>query len=313
MSARTRSEEKLEQQREVVTGLGRHDSQRLGFVPANLRRWIRNQVDDWGRLTSRARMMPSFLIVGAQRSGTSALYEYLVRHPAIGRSTTEEVHYFTHNFDRGVAWYRGHFPTVLRQAYVRRRHGLELICGEATPYYMFHPHAPSRIAELLPTARLIVVLRNPVERAYSHFVHSRRVGVEPIESFEEALDAEPARLAGEVEKMRRDPAYRSRNHWHFSYVTRGIYIDQMEVLDSLFSAHQILVLSADQLLRQTAETHARVLRFLNQPVIALPNYHRHNASPYAPMDPGTRARLVETFAEPNRRLYDFLGVDFGWE
>jgi hypothetical protein len=256
--------------------------------------------------------MPSYLIVGAMRSGTSALYEYLVRHPAVARSTTEEVHYFTLRYDKGPAWYRGHFPSRLRREHVRRRYGLELVTGEATPYYLFHPHAPGRIASLLPDVKLIVVLRDPVDRAYSHYVHARKVGVEPLPTFEEALAAEPRRLAGEVEKMHADPGYRSRNHWHFAYVGRGIYVDQLQRLLSLFARDQILVLQAEEMLRATRDVHARVLGFLGLPVMTLGNYAQHNRSRYSPMKIETRRRLAETFEEPNRRLYDLLGVDYAW-
>jgi hypothetical protein len=257
--------------------------------------------------------MPDYLIVGSMRSGTSALYEYLVRHPHIARSTTEEVHYFTLNYHRGVDWYRGHFPTRLRQAYVRRRFGAKLVSGEATPYYMAHPHAPGRIAELLPAVKLIVVLRNPVDRAYSHYNYLRRVGVEPLTSFEEALEAEPERLAGEVDKMMADPSYKSRNHWHFSYAARGLYADQLKVLLQLFPREQILVLQAEQLLSDPSRNHAAALRHLGLGVITLPEYPRHNPMHYPAMNPDTRKRLIEQFEAPNNRLYKLLDRDFGWD
>jgi hypothetical protein len=297
----------------LVPGLGRHDSRRLGFIPSGARSFLRNQVDDWGERTSRFRVLPDYLIVGAMRSGTSALYEYLTKHPRVARSTTEEVHYFTLHYERGVDWYRGHFPTSLRNAFTRAVHGGNVLTGEATPYYMFHPHAPYRIASLLPEVKLIVVLRNPVDRAYSHYLHARRVGVEPLTSFEEALEAEPERLRGESERMAADPGYKSRNHWHFSYLRRGMYAEQIEVLFSLFDRRNVLVLQSEGLLRDPAGNHAAALRHLGLPEITLGEYPRHNASGYPPMEEQTRRRLAEHFAERNERLFRLLGRDFGWE
>jgi hypothetical protein len=298
---------------EVVPGRGRHDSQRLGFIPPRARRFLREGVDWWGESTSSLRVKPHYLIIGAMRGGSSALYEYVVRHPHVARSTAEEIHYFTLNYHRGQKWYRGHFPTRIRRAYVRRRYGAELMSGEATPYYMAHPHAPRRIAELLPEVKLIAVLRNPSDRAYSHYNYLRRVGVEPLHSFEEALEAEPERLAGEVDKMLADPTYKSRNHWHFSYVNRGLYADQLEALFKLFPRDQVLALQSEQLLADPARWHAAALRHLGLEEITLSHYPRHNAMRYPPMNAKTRRSLAARFAEPNRRLYRLLGRDFGWD
>jgi hypothetical protein len=257
--------------------------------------------------------MPDYLIVGSMRSGTSALYEYLVRHPHVARSTSEEIHYFTLNYHRGLKWYRGHFPTRFRRGYVRHRYGAQLVTGEATPYYMAHPHAPGRIAELLPEVKLIVVLRNPIDRAYSHYNYLRRVGVEPLASFEEALEAEPERLAGEVDKMLIDPSYKSRNHWHFSYITRGLYADQVESLFRLFPHGRVLVLQSEQLLSDPARSHAEALRHLGLELITLPQYPRHNAMRYPSMNLDTRRWLAARFEEPNHRLYQLLDKDLGWD
>ena len=121
------------------------------------------------RRTSRLRILPRYLIIGAQKSGTTTLYEYLNQHPAVARSFIQEVHFFDLNFARGLEWYRAHFPTYLRREYVRSRRRMELITGEASAYYLFHPLVCARVRETLPDVRLIVVLRDPVERAWAHY------------------------------------------------------------------------------------------------------------------------------------------------
>jgi len=292
----------------------RRDPRRMRMLlPLRARRAIRSGVDAFGTTTSRLRILPSYLVVGAMKGGTSALYEYLVRHPLVGRSTNEEVHYFSLNFTKGTAWYQGHFPTVARQAYVRGRYGGDLITGESTPYYMFHPHALHRIASLLPKAKLIVLLRNPVDRAYSHFNHARQMGVEPIESFEEALDAEPSRLQGEVEKMLADPAYNSAPHLNNSYLARGFYLEQLQLLYSLFDPGQILVETAEDMSADSDAVYVRVLEFLGLPVRRLSRYPRQNVRRYPPMRPETRRRLVDHFSAANDRLYAFLGRGLDWD
>jgi hypothetical protein len=301
-------------ERDETVSKFRRDPRRLRMaLPLEARHAIRRGVDAWGERTAPFRLLPSYLIVGAMKGGTSALYEYIVRHPLVGRSTNEEVHYFSLYYAKGHSWYRGHFPTVLRREYARRRYGRDLITGESTPYYMFHPHALQRIKSFLPDAKLIVVLRNPVDRAYSHFNHARQMGVESIESFEEALDAEPSRLDGEVEKMLEDPSYNSPAHWHNSYLGRGLYLEQLERLYSLFDEKQILIDTAEEMSAHPERVHVRVQEFLGLPVRRLSAYPRHNVRRYPPLPPETRKRLIEYFAEPNERLYAFLGKDFGWD
>jgi hypothetical protein len=283
------------------------------LLPLPARKAVRRGLDSFGEHTSAVRMLPDYIIIGAMKGGTSALYEYLVRHPLIARSTNEEVHYFSLNYERGPNWYRGHFPTVMRKQLVKMRCGRGLLTGESTPYYIFHPHALERIVALVPNAKLIVVLRDPVSRAYSHYNHARQMGVEDIESFEEALDAEPERLRGEVERMIADPTYNSPAHWHNSYQSRGLYVDQLQRLYSLVPEQQVLILSAEEMSENPARVHQKALEFLGLPIVKLSQYPRHNARRYGkPMDAPARQRLIEYFTEPNERLYEFLGIDFGW-
>jgi hypothetical protein len=264
-----------------------------------------------GEKTSALRMSPTYQIVGAQRSGSSSLYEYIVTHPLVGRALVKEVHYFDVNFHRGIAWYKGHFPTRAKAEWVERLHGHEMITGEATPYYMAHPTALGRLAEQFPDSRIIVVLRDPIDRAYSHYNHEVALGHETL-SFEKAVEAEPERLDGEVERMLADPLYQSFNHQHFSYVTRGMYADQLDAIHGLFQRERVHVLTMADLQTNSDATYAAVLRFLGLPSHSLPRYPRHGARTYPPMARSIRDRLRLTFEGPNRRLFDLLGTDLGW-
>ena len=279
-------------------------------IPAPARIVARNAVWTYGRATAAARPLPGFLIIGAQKAGTTALYSYLREHPAITGPPWKEVSFFDRHFWRGDAWYRGHFPNRLYLRRMRARAGVEPIVGEASPSYVFHPLAPQRVASLLPDVRLIVLVRNPVDRALSHYHHEVALGREPL-PFEEALEQEDARLEGELERML-EPRYFSHAWWNFTYRARGRYAEQLERWLDLFPRERLLVVPSEDLLDRPAETYGQVLEFLDAPPHELESYPRVFERAYAEMDPRTRGELRDHFAEPNRRLYELVGRDLGW-
>lgn len=262
--------------------------------------------------TSGLRLLPEFLIIGAQRCGTTSLYRYLAEHPAVGPVVlTKGAHYFSTNYDKSFEWYRSHFPTRLHQAYVKRRFGFDMITGEGSPYYVFHPLAPRRVAEKLPDVKLILMLRDPVKRAYSHYRHMLDRGLEHL-TLEEALQAEPGRLAGQRERILSDPSYYSFDHQHHSYLARGRYLEQIDVWHRFFPREQMLVIRSEDFFSATATTYGNVLEFLALPPWDLPRFEAHNAGHYSDMNPETRRWLTDYFAEPNRELASYLGIDLGW-
>jgi hypothetical protein len=276
------------------------------------RRAARWSAQAYARPTAGLRLLPSYLIIGAQRAGTTSLHRYLVQHPAVRTMLrTKGVHFFDTSYGRGMAWYASRFPTRAYAWYVRRRHGVELITGEASPYYLFHPLVPQRVAEHLPGVKLIVLLRDPVVRAYSHFQHETARGFETL-PFEEAIEAEPRRLAGEAERMLREPHYHSFAHQHHSYLARGMYADQLARWRSLFPDEQLLVVSSERFFAEPDRTFRRVLDFLELPAFTPAAYEQHNAYDYRKMGESVHRRLVEHYREPNRRLYQTLSQDFGW-
>ena len=202
------------------------------------------------KTTARARMLPDYLIIGVKRGGTSSLHAYLAAHPAIlTANVTKGSHYFDVKFDHGWAWYRSHFPTVLYRSWLERSRGCEVIAGESSPYYIFHPLALSRISQALPSAKLIVLLRDPVARAYSHYHYERHRGFE-TEPIEVAIGLEDERLAGEEERIRAEPGYVSAAHRHHSYLARGLYFEQIRRVYALFPERQVLILPSERLYTQ---------------------------------------------------------------
>lgn len=275
-------------------------------LPEPVRAVVRNAVWTYGSATASVRRLPDFLVIGAQKAGTTALYAYLRWHPRILGPSWKEVSFFDRHWARGARWYRGQFPNDLR----RRLAGGALV-GEASPSYLFHPAAPERARSVVPGARLIALLRDPVDRAYSHWQHEVALGREPLQ-FEDALAAEEERTRGEVERLLADPRYFSRAWWDHTYFARGLYAEQLERWLAAFPREQLLVLTMEAFGARPAETYAEVLAFLGAPPHELREYPRVFDRHYEPMRPETRAALAERYREPNRRLAQLLGRDPGW-
>jgi hypothetical protein len=258
------------------------------------------------RLTSSFRARPRFIIIGAQKCGTSSLFMYLVQHPNVASPGKKEMHYFDYRFWRTPKWYWAEFPLT---SALRTR---DVITGEGTPYYMFHPAGAERVRSLLPDVKLIALLRDPVKRAFSHYNHSVSYGIEPL-SFEEAIDKEEERLRGEESRILADTRYRGFNHVHYSYLARGIFVDQLVRWTQVFPREQILVLKAEDLYSRTQETVDRVTDFLGLRRSELELETAFNSRTYTAIAPETEKRLYEFYRPHNERLYEFLGEDLGWE
>src|SRR4051794_32568362 len=156
-------------------------------VPDRVQHAVRAASRTFGRWTAHRRMLPTFLISGAQRCGTTTMYKTLTTHPQVLPAVLHKGgHYFDTSDPRRPGWYRGHFPTERAAARVATTAGGRVITGESSPYYMFHPLAGRRIADDLPGARMIILLRDPVERAYSAYTHEAARGWE-TETFGRAL------------------------------------------------------------------------------------------------------------------------------
>jgi hypothetical protein len=269
-------------------------------LPEPARKVLRGTFRTYGVATAGLRPLPDFLILGAQKAGTTALYAYLRWHPQVTGPSFKEVSFFDRHYARGERWYRAHLPI--------RRSG---IVGEASPSYLFHPLAPERVARMLPRARLIALLRNPVDRAFSHYQHEVALGREEL-SFEDALAREDERMQGELERMLRDPSYFSHAWWNYTYAARGRYAEQLERWLDAFPREQLLVLFTEELAADTAGTYRRVLDFLGVDARGLDSYPRIFEREYGGMDPATRIRLEGEFAEPNRRLGELLERELPW-
>ena len=288
------------------------------------KQWYRSSRFFYRMSTSQVRLLPDFIIIGTQRGGTTSLYYYLTEHPGIARALMKEVHFFDDNFREGLNWYRAQFPSSLQKYYAERIRKEHFITGESSPYYLFYPPAPKRISALVPQAKLIVLLRNPVDRAYSHHWLVTLEENETL-SFEEAIKCEGERMAGEHEKILANEHYSSFNHRHYSYLSRGIYVDQLKHWMNYYPKEQFLILKSEDLYKDTAAVFQQTLDFLGVPGEELhgnkefKQYREPNKKGYKneekppEMDAKVREYLVAYFKPHNQRLYEFLGRDFGWD
>jgi hypothetical protein len=246
------------------------------------------------------RQPPDFIIIGTQKGGTTSLYRSLSQHSDVGQSLMGEDHFFSWQYDQGIDWrhYLARFPLRGEVASV----------GVSSPSYLFHPLAPERVHRALPQVKLIALLRNPIDRAYSQHQMNFRKGIEPL-PFEEAIAAEPERLRARSDCS--DAGWRAASH--ISYLTRGLYAEQLQRWFDHFPQEQVLVIKSETFFALPDEIFAQTLRFLDLSAWQPDKYKISNPGAYEQMRPETRVRLMEYFAPHNRRLFALLGEDFGWD
>ncbi|MCP9859944.1 MULTISPECIES: sulfotransferase [unclassified Cyanobium] len=200
--------------------------------------------------------VPGFVCIGVQKGGTTTLHRLLSHHPELVMPRTKELQYFTYNYDRGLEWYLSQWPSA---------DGLR---AEITPYYIFHPHAPERLHALCPDIKILILLRDPLERTLSQYFHSRRLGLEPLE-IELALASEEERLRGAEEHLA-NPGYRHQSHQEHSYLSRSRYELQLNAWQHLFPATQILVLRSESLFTEPQKVWDRLQTFLGLSTVPFP-------------------------------------------
>lgn len=282
----------------------------------------RTAIRSYGRATARWRPDPDFLIIGAKRGGSTSFYFDLLRHPQLcplfprpdhlpKTTQTKGIHYFDSNYWRGEAWYRSHLPSTAARGQQARRVGGPVVVGEASPYYLFHPAAADRAGRLLPRAKIIAILRDPVARTYSHWKERRRNNLEPL-AFDEALAAEAGRIAGEEARLRTDPTYTSDAFENLSYRRQSEYVTGLERWYGRYPADRILVLVSEDYYRDPQRELDRALAFLGLSSEPIASGQVRNAAVGAELDPAVRESLAAHFTPFNERLRALTGVEFPW-
>lgn len=245
--------------------------------------------------TAKQRMKPSFLILGAQKCGTTTLYEHITGNKQVLASTMKEIHYFDNNFTKNLNWYHAHFPLDIYNDH---------ITGEATPFYLFHPLVAQRVKKTFPDIKLIIILRNPVKRAFSQYQHNIRLLRENL-SFEKAVKIENNRLQNETITENK----LLFSHWYHSYRHMGQYIEQLEHWLKYFKKEQLFITSLEMFIKSPQNTMDEIFSFLG-----LTDYdyfvirNVENVGGYKEkINTETESELIEHFKPFNEKLFNFVG------
>ena len=271
------------------------------------RRWSQNVLglapSLWRLATHELRQLPSAVIIGAQKAGTTQLFSYLTRHPRLLPACQKEIEYFSRYHDRSLSWYRSRFPLRSQVAAV----GGQVL--DASPSYICFPAALHRLRAMLPEARIIAILRDPVARAFSGYQHNKTRHREP-RSFQQAVEAElrESRLRPQLGLALKadDPPMRR-------YVARGYYVLQLELLWHLFPREQTLILDSADLFRDTNAACQRVFEFLALERYDVQPQKIYNRGYYEErIDPLVAQRLADHYGPYDELLAGLFGRRFSW-
>jgi hypothetical protein len=293
--------------RELFSGVsvvGKRTSTLRAGAPFWAKSIYRTVRQEYRNVTGHLRRLPDFLVIGVQKGGTSTLFAYLKEHPEL-ELPQKEIHFFDLHYDKGLDWYKGHFP-------LKSGNG-KSVTGEATPYYCFHPLVAGRIRQDLPHAKLILLLRNPVDRAYSHYHMIRSQGKVADQTFEDVLRIEEETLAAETDRILADPLHSPHHHQVYSLLSRGKYYEQVSRWFSIFPKEQFLILRSEDFFRNPKDELRKVFDFLGMEAVYPEKNLVVNPGSYTSLDEKTSGRLRNYFAEDQRKLAELLGPSFNWD
>jgi hypothetical protein len=241
---------------------------------------------------------PSFMVIGTQKGGTTSLYEALCAHSAIIPARTKEISFFDRHFDWGLNWYLANFPRISAPGQ---------ITGEATPDYMFMPSAPERIASCLGRdLKFIVLLRDPVDRAISHYFHELRLGSETLE-LAEAFAAEDGRLGERADAPVGPPLEKLTNRFCFGYRARSLYSEQLQLWVNVFGRDAFYIRTSDAFFKDPEAVRDDVLAFLGMKPEPLPKVATQNIGKYkSKVAPEIYDRLSEDLARETERMMEWI-------
>jgi len=270
-------------------------------------------------LTSPLRVLPDYLVLGSMRCGTTSLHNQLCQHPNVHPGITKEVHFFGKHFHKGTAWYKSHFPTKIRRAL----HKGPLVTGEASFGHLFNYHAPARAKKIIPSAKFIALVRNPIDRTFSQYTLQVKKGWIEQETFERALELEEERVAPFRDEILSYPPKEchyaaERMAATYSYLGLSRYAEMLKRWYKHFPKEQILVVKSEDLYEKPKETHNMIEEFLNIPFVPLEEYENFNPlvkrekTKKDRIRPETREMLKEYFTPHNKELDALVGREFGW-
>ena len=260
-------------------------------------------------ITGPFRVLPDFIIIGSMKCGTTSLYYDICEHPCASAAARDEIGFFDSNFHLGLNWYRSMFPTKGQIEDIKHKEGVA-ITGEDTPFYFWNPIAAKRIQKLLPNTKLIIILRNPIERAYSEY-QDLASNKSNFPSFETVIENEMNSQRNNTDIITEEnfEVFNQKN----SYLLKGIYVDQLKIWTSLFPKEQIFILSTENLNSDPISALGSVFQYLNLPDYKIKNPQHQKQKKYSSMKTETRNELIEFFKPHNERLFKMINKKFDWD
>ena len=260
-------------------------------------------------LTSSIRVLPDFIVIGVGRGGTTSLYNYLNQHNCIKKSSYDEIGFFDDNYHLGINWYRSMFPTKYEKQRITQKFG-KFLTYDVTPWYIRRPWIVNRIKTLLPSVKIIAVLRNPVDRTYSHYhLTCREKGL--TKSFEEIIEDDIKKINNYDNNLKNSHEY-FKDFVQNSHIARGFYLEQLENWLKIFDKKNIMIISSEDLAENTQETLNSIFNFLNLENQKIPNLQKINVAKYPKMKDKTRKTLENYFFNHNENLFNKIGKNFNW-
>ena len=253
-------------------------------------------------ITASSRVLPDFIIIGTVRSGSTSLYYNICEHPSVVEAAYDEIGYFDSNYHLGENWYRSMFPTQKIMNKIREDTGYS-ITGEDTPFYFWKKEVAERISLDIPKTKIIVILRNPVDRAYSNYNLAVRENNEKL-TFEEAIQEE-------MEFLSKNSFLETVNRFR-SYLTKGVYVNQIIPWLEIFPRDQFHFLSIEQMKSEPVDTLNQIFKFLSIPNYNIPTPQRRKVTNYKKMNDRTREQLIEYYKPHNEKFFETIKQKFEW-
>ena len=286
---------------EILTNQGKIDEAIICYQTACLQKTLKSHptfVEKHWNLEKLRK--PDFLIIGVGKGGTTSLYNYLIQHPQVLSPIVKEINFWSGNFNQGIDWYLAHFPPTSKQK--------NYLTGEASPGYFGNLEAATRILSFFPNIKLIILLRNPVDRAISHYYHWVRLNKEN-RALETAINYELEILQNSTVNSNF-----CSNHWQkkLYYLAVGVYIKFLEKWMALFPKEQFLILKTEDFNAHPANTMKQVFQFLDLPDYQIPDYQKLNIGSYPKLEDSIRQKMSDYFRPYNQKLEAYLDMRLNW-
>ncbi len=266
-------------------------------------------------MTAHLRVLPDLILIGAGKSGTTSLFNYLNEHSCIVKPAYKEIGFFDDNFHLGLNWYRSLFPTKFTKHNIETKYG-NFLTFEETPWYIYRPWVIKRIHDILPSVKILALLRNPVDKAYSHYNMDKTLkpARKTIKSFDEIIEDDIKNISKYEETHKKITDESFNDLVQNSYLARGFYAKQLKPWFKAFNRNDILVVSSEELFTKTQKTLDDIFSFLNLKSEKIMNIDKKNVGVYDnAMPQHIRKKLLAYFSKYNEDLFDLIDARFDWD